>query len=100
MGFPLEAEDFVSEYRKSYNMEWGSGPPRPAYGKAQSCRYPQEYWLETFGKSTKLSMLGHHRTASEAPFLKMAFCWRADGGTFFLLGIVFLRSTATDPFPI
>ena len=30
----------------------------------------------------------------------MAFGWRADGGPFWLLGIVFLGNTDTDPLPI
>ena len=35
------------------------------HGKAQSCKFPQEYW---FGTLEKLPMSGHHRTASDAPF--------------------------------
>ena len=29
---------------------WGSGRPLP-HGKAQSCKFPQEYWFGTFGKA-------------------------------------------------
>ena len=45
-----------------------------------------DYLRITGWKSSKLPMSGHHRTASEAPFV-MTFRWQADGCPFWLLSV-------------